>query len=82
MSSVVLFQIAEQLKAITDKLPKDVLEETKMAFMKLFQKTSVFVIDRESIQTTCASIMVKHNTHFPSGWHQIAFIYYGERSVL
>ena len=76
----VLFQIAEQLKAITDELPKDIQEETKVAFMKLFQKTSVFTITRENIQATCASIMVKHSAHFPSGWHQIAFIYYGEIS--
>jgi hypothetical protein len=75
-----LFQIAERLKDITDELPKDVQEETKLAFMMLFQKTSVFTISRESVQAICANILVKHNTHFPSGWHQIAFIYYGEIS--
>ena len=73
-------QIAEQLKEITDKLPKDVQEETKQAFMKLFQKTSVFTMTRENVREICASILVKHSASFPSGWHQIAFIYYGEIS--
>jgi hypothetical protein len=77
-----LFQIAERLKDITDELPKDVQEEMKLAFVMLFQKTSVFTISRENIQAICANILVKHNTHFPSGWHQIAFIYYGEITIV
>ena len=73
-----LFQIAEQLKATTDKLPKDIQDETRVAFTKLFQESSVFLLTRERFRASCASILVKYHQLFPTGWHQIALVYYGE----
>ena len=73
-----LFQIAEQLKATADKLPKDIQDETRVAFAKLFQESSVFLLTRERFRASCASILVKHHQLFPTGWHQIALVYYGE----
>ena len=77
MICTLLFQIAEQLKIITEELPKDIREETQVAFMKLFQETSVFIVSREKFRATCAKILVKNHQFFPTGWHQIALIYYG-----
>ena len=75
---IMLFQIAVQLKVMTDELPKDIQEDTRVALIKLFQETPVFLVNRESFRAICASILVKNNQLFPTGWHQIALIYYGQ----
>ena len=71
-------QIAEHLKKIVDELPKDILEETRMTFLKLFTTESSFTVSRQRVRAICAKILVKYHHLFPSGWHQISFVYYGE----
>ena len=50
-----------------------------MALAKLFSlNVTAFTMTREDFTTLCAGILSKFQQVFPSGWHQISFVYHGK----
>ena len=78
-SLLVFKQIAERLRAIGDEIDKEINDETKMVISKLFSRSiTAFTMRREDFTSTCADILARFQRLFPSGWHQISFVYNGK----